>query len=361
MYAGQIVERGPAEEVTQQPGASLHAAARRLRAGSRTTSAARFASRAATGPAPRTPPRRQDPRRAEPDARPRRLPVQSQVPVRRRPLPAGGPGPAAGLRHAGRGLLAPGPRRARTRLRATREVDPRRRTSPPRTTLERKTRLMRRLHSYRRLLAVAAAGLLAAGLAACSTNSSSSSSSSRARARPRARPWSWRARRRPPSPRPSTRTSPPSAAYGMGATGLIYEPLIQFDLAAPPKYYPWLATSYAWSNGGKTITFTIRQGVKWNNGTPFTPADVAFTYNLIKRNTAINLGGLTISSVSTPATPSRSRSRRPSTPTWRRSRAPGSCRRRSGAGGQPGDLHGREPGRHRALHAGQLHRRRASR
>ena len=30
MYAGEIVERGPAEEVTQQPGASLHAAARRL-------------------------------------------------------------------------------------------------------------------------------------------------------------------------------------------------------------------------------------------------------------------------------------------------------------------------------------------
>jgi len=28
---------------------------------------------------------------------------------------------------------------------------------------------------------------------------------------------------------------PTQAAYGMGATGLIYEPLIQFDLAAPPK------------------------------------------------------------------------------------------------------------------------------
>ena len=85
----------------------------------------------------------------------------------------------------------------------------------------------------------------------------------------------------------------------MGATGLIYEPLIQFDMAAPPKYYPWLATSYAWSNGGKTITFTIRQGVKWNNGTPFTPADVAFTYNLLKNNAAINIDGLSISSVST--------------------------------------------------------------
>jgi peptide/nickel transport system substrate-binding protein len=89
------------------------------------------------------------------------------------------------------------------------------------------------------------------------------------------------------------------APYGMGADGLIYEPLIQFDLAAPPTYYPWLATAYAWSNGGKTITFTIRQGVKWNNGTPFTPDDVAFTFNLVKSNTAINLDGLKISSVST--------------------------------------------------------------
>jgi len=88
-------------------------------------------------------------------------------------------------------------------------------------------------------------------------------------------------------------------AYGMGATGLIYEPLIQFDLAAPPKYYPWLATTYAWSNGGKTLTFAIRQGVKWNNGTAFTPADVAFTFNLMKNNASVNLAGLKISSVTT--------------------------------------------------------------
>jgi peptide/nickel transport system substrate-binding protein len=90
-----------------------------------------------------------------------------------------------------------------------------------------------------------------------------------------------------------------AAAWGMGATGLIYEPLIQFDLAAPPKYYPWLATSYAWSNGGKTLAFTIRQGVKWNDGTAFTPADVAYTFNLVKSNAAVNIDGLKISSVST--------------------------------------------------------------
>jgi peptide/nickel transport system substrate-binding protein len=93
--------------------------------------------------------------------------------------------------------------------------------------------------------------------------------------------------------------APTSAIYGMGATGLIYEPLIQFDIADPPTYYPYLATSYAWSDGGKAITFAIRQGVKWNNGTPFTAADVAFTFNLLKKNAPINLDGLNISSVST--------------------------------------------------------------
>src|SRR5579859_6195399 len=73
--------------------------------------------------------------------------------------------------------------------------------------------------------------------------------------------------------------------------GLIYEPLLQFDIAAPPKYYPWLATSYQWSNGGKTVSFTIRQGVKFSNGTPLTPADVAFTYNLVKNNKSAWPGG----------------------------------------------------------------------
>jgi peptide/nickel transport system substrate-binding protein len=93
------------------------------------------------------------------------------------------------------------------------------------------------------------------------------------------------------------------APQGMGATGLVYEPLTQFDLAKPTIQYPWLATKYAWSNGGKSITFTIRQGVKWNNGTPFTAADVAFTFNYVKAHSSgtgdINLGGLQITSVST--------------------------------------------------------------
>ena len=89
-----------------------------------------------------------------------------------------------------------------------------------------------------------------------------------------------------------------AAPFGMGATGLIYEPLIQFDLAEPSVDYPWLATKWAWGDGGKSVTFTIRSGVKWDDGVAMTPKDVAFTYNLVKKNAAINLAGLDISTVS---------------------------------------------------------------
>jgi peptide/nickel transport system substrate-binding protein len=164
-----------------------------------------------------------------------------------------------------------------------------------------------KVKAHRRFIALAAAGLLAAGIAACSSSNGSTAGS----------PGSTHSSGSTSSPAttgstlvmessPETSISqafspyaPTNAIWGMGADGLIYEPLIQFDLADPPKYYPWLATSFSWSNGGKAITFAIRQGVKWNNGTPLTPADVAFTFNLVKKNAAINLNGLTISSVST--------------------------------------------------------------
>ncbi len=153
-----------------------------------------------------------------------------------------------------------------------------------------------RLPGSRTLAAVTAAALLTAGAAACGASSSTGASNSNA---------SSSATLTMESSPESTITQafnpfiPTQAIWGMGADGLIYEPLLQFDIAAPPKYYPWLATSYKWSNGGKSVTFTIRQGVKFNNGTPMTPADVAFTYNLVKNNKALNLAGLAISSVST--------------------------------------------------------------
>jgi peptide/nickel transport system substrate-binding protein len=87
--------------------------------------------------------------------------------------------------------------------------------------------------------------------------------------------------------------------YGMGPDGLIYEPLIEFDLAAPPKHYNWLATGYSWGAGGKSITFTIRSGVRWNDGQPFSAADVAFTFNLLKKYPDINLSGIKWGNITT--------------------------------------------------------------
>ena len=81
---------------------------------------------------------------------------------------------------------------------------------------------------------------------------------------------------------------------------LIYEPLFEFDSLKAGVSYPWLATKYAWSNGGKTLTFTISTGVKWSDGTAFGPADVAATFNLVNTNAAANVFGLP--ALSSPAT-----------------------------------------------------------
>src|SRR5260370_25399331 len=109
---------------------------------------------------------------------------------------------------------------------------------------------------HRIFLAVAATGLLAAGTAACSSNSNSDSSST-------ASTGSGATLVMESSPETSiTQAFNPyvitQATYGMGADGLIYEPLVEFDLANPTVQYPWLATSYSWSSGGDAITFVVR-------------------------------------------------------------------------------------------------------
>ena len=77
-----------------------------------------------------------------------------------------------------------------------------------------------------------------------------------------------------------------SAAKNM--QDLTYEPLLMFNMMNPAQApIPWLASAYKWSDGGKTLTFTVRSGVRWSDGRPFTGADVAFTFNLLKHNPAM--------------------------------------------------------------------------
>jgi peptide/nickel transport system substrate-binding protein len=84
--------------------------------------------------------------------------------------------------------------------------------------------------------------------------------------------------------------------------GMIYEPLFFFDTAKAGSVQPWLGTSYAWSNGGKTLTVQVRHGVNWTDGKPFTAADVAYTFNLAQQNTALNENALPLATTTTSGT-----------------------------------------------------------
>jgi peptide/nickel transport system substrate-binding protein len=86
---------------------------------------------------------------------------------------------------------------------------------------------------------------------------------------------------------PSPRNFNPYAVAGsgvqLGTVGDIYEPLLMYNTIGGGPPHPWLATAYRWSNGNRLLTFTIRKGVTWTDGKPFTAADVAFTFNELKK------------------------------------------------------------------------------
>src|SRR5215216_5121483 len=45
---------------------------------------------------------------------------------------------------------------------------------------------------------------------------------------------------------------------------------------------PDLAESWTYAEDGKSLTFKLRQGVKWHDGKPFTAADVKCTWELLQ-------------------------------------------------------------------------------
>jgi peptide/nickel transport system substrate-binding protein len=86
--------------------------------------------------------------------------------------------------------------------------------------------------------------------------------------------------------------NPPSASIHEEATVSVAVPfmsvfnnLVMFDQHVAKNsldsIVPDLATSWEWKDGGKTLVFKLREGVKWHDGQPFTAKDVACTFDLL--------------------------------------------------------------------------------
>jgi peptide/nickel transport system substrate-binding protein len=90
---------------------------------------------------------------------------------------------------------------------------------------------------------------------------------------------------------PYTATSLPSGGFVRGA---FYEPLIISTVAGGGHVYPWLAKSWKWSNGNKTLTLDLQRGVKWTDGKPLTSADVVYSLTAGKQDKAMDMIGLTL-------------------------------------------------------------------
>ena len=67
--------------------------------------------------------------------------------------------------------------------------------------------------------------------------------------------------------------------YFGGLGGLCMEELFYLNIYTG-EWIPWLATGYEYSEGYTKLTVTLREGVKWNDGEPFTADDAVFTYEL---------------------------------------------------------------------------------
>lgn len=141
---------------------------------------------------------------------------------------------------------------------------------------------MMRSRTWKRVLAAVCAGVAAVSMAACGggTNSTAKdgviinsvmNSTSQA----------------------SLNYNPFSSTALTGVVGALYEPLFYMNNLKddPTKLEPLMGKSYTISDDAKTIDVTIRDGEKWSDGKPYTAEDVAYTFNLLNTNKALNTSG----------------------------------------------------------------------
>jgi peptide/nickel transport system substrate-binding protein len=88
---------------------------------------------------------------------------------------------------------------------------------------------------------------------------------------------------------PYSATGLPSGAFIQGA---FYEPLIVVP-AGGRKTHPWLARSWKWSNGNKTLTLKLAPNARWSDNKPLTSADVVYSLTAGRQDKVMDRIGLT--------------------------------------------------------------------
>lgn len=89
-----------------------------------------------------------------------------------------------------------------------------------------------------------------------------------------------------------------SSAASLGYRWQIFEPLMMWNPVKPADpMKPWLATKAEWANDYTSVKLTIRDNAKWSDGKPVTAEDVAFTYELVRTNEALNIYAVPYKSV----------------------------------------------------------------
>ncbi|HXW82681.1 MAG TPA: ABC transporter substrate-binding protein, partial [Acidimicrobiales bacterium] len=90
--------------------------------------------------------------------------------------------------------------------------------------------------------------------------------------------------------------------WGGNLSLVIYNSLLnyQYFTGTATSAKPWLATGYSWSANDEELTLTLRHGVEFSDGTPFTSADVVSTFTLLKKYPDINPNGITFATIAAP-------------------------------------------------------------
>lgn len=96
----------------------------------------------------------------------------------------------------------------------------------------------------------------------------------------------------------------PNGENYQGGVGQVVKEWLWYANLATGETKAWLGESYSYSKDYKQVTLKLNPKAKWSDGKPFTSADVAFTYQMLKKNpTLLGATGTYVTEVEKVSTP----------------------------------------------------------